>query len=115
VDDNLVIGKRQETDRFLEEFKKNEFKFTLEEDSNDHLSCDILMDPETATGWIGQPHVVKKIEKTFRKEVANMQDYTAPGTPGFKLVKASEESEMIDDDLQSTQIPHWNRAVDVSD
>jgi len=39
------------------------------------------MDPETVTGWIGQPHMVKKIEKTFGKEVANMQNYTTLGTP----------------------------------
>jgi len=45
--------------------------------------------------------MVKKIEKTFGKEVANMQNYTTLGTPGFKLVKASDESERIDDDLQS--------------
>ena len=101
VDDNLVIGKRKEIDKFLEEFKKSEFKFTLEEDLNDYLSCDIQMDPDTMTGWIGQPHMVKKIEKTFGEEVANIQKYTTPGTPGFKLVKASEESEMIGDDLQS--------------
>jgi len=101
VDANLVVGKRQEIDKFLEEFKESEFKCTLKEDLNDYLSCDIQMDLETVTGWIGQPHMVKKIEKTFGKEVTNVQNYTAPGTPGFKLVKASEESEMIDDDLQS--------------
>jgi len=101
VDGNLVIGKRQEIDKFLEEFKKSEFKYTLEENLNDYLSFDIQMDPETVTGWIGQPHMVKKIEKTFGKEVANIQNYTTPGTPGFKLRKASEELEMIDDDLQS--------------
>jgi len=101
VDDNLVIGKRQEIDEFLGEFKKSEFMCTLEEDLNDYLSCDIQMDPETVTGWIGQPHMVKKIEKTFGKEVTNVQNYTTPGTPGFKLLKASEESEMIEDDLQS--------------
>jgi len=35
VNDNLVVGKRKETDKFLEEFKKSEFKCTLEEDLND--------------------------------------------------------------------------------
>jgi len=59
------------------------------------------MDPETVTGWIGQPHMVKKIEKTFGKEVANVQNCTAPGNPGFELLKASDESEMIEEDLQS--------------
>jgi len=101
VDDNLIVGKRQEIDKFLEEVKQSEFKCTLEEDSNDCLSCNIQMDPETVAGWIGQPHMTKKTEKTCGEEVANMQNYTAPGTPGFKLLKASEESEMIGDDLQS--------------
>jgi len=88
-------------DRFMKEFKKSEFKYTLGGDLNDHLSCNIQMDPDAVTGWIGQPHMVKKIDKTFGKEVANIQNYTAPGTPGFKLAKASDESEMIDDNLQS--------------
>jgi len=52
----------------LEEFKKSEFKHTLEEDLNDHLSCNIQMDPERVTGWIGQPLMDKKIKK-----VASMQ------------------------------------------
>jgi len=34
VDDNLVIGKQHEIDRLLEEFKKSDFKHTLEEDLN---------------------------------------------------------------------------------
>jgi len=49
VDDNLVIGKGQEIDRFLEDFKKSEFEYTLEEDLNDYLSCNIQMDMETVT------------------------------------------------------------------
>ena len=101
VDDNLVIGQRPVIDDFLNDFKKSEFKYTLEEGLSDYLSCDIQMDTEAMIGWIGQPHMVKKIEKTFGEEVSKIQKYSTPGTPGFKLTKASNESEMISDELQS--------------
>ena len=101
VDDNLVIGKRPTIDKFLEEFKKSEFTFTLEEGLSDYLSCDIQIDRSAKVGWIGQPHMVKKIEKTFGEEVAKLQSYTTPGTPGFKALKTEDESEWISDELQS--------------
>jgi hypothetical protein len=45
--------------------------------------------------------MVKKIEKTFGEEVSKLQSYTTPGTPGFKLKKAVDDSERILDELQS--------------
>ena len=101
VDDNLVIGKRPKINEFLEEFKGTEFTFTVDEGLSDYLSCDIQLNHETMTGWIGQPHMIKKIEKTFGEEVSKLQSYTTPGTPGFKLQKATSEAEMISDELQS--------------
>ena len=101
VDDNLVVGKRAMIDKFLEEFKGTEFTFTLEEGLSDYLSCDIQLDKEKRTGWIGQPHMVKKIEKTFGEEVSKLQRYTTPGTPGFKVKKPEDDSELISEDLQS--------------
>jgi hypothetical protein len=78
VDNNLTIGKRSAIDAFLKEFKESEFTFTLEEGLSDYLSCDIQMDRASLTGWIGQPHMVKKIEKTFGEDVSKLQSYTIP-------------------------------------
>jgi hypothetical protein len=93
VDDNLTIGKRSAIDAFLKEFKESKFTFTLEEGMSNYLSCNIQLDHATVTGWIGQLHMVKKIEKTFGEEVSKLQSYTTPGTPGFKLKKAVNNSE----------------------
>jgi hypothetical protein len=101
MDDNLTFGKRSAIDVFLKEFKESEFTFTLEEGLSNYLKCDIKLDCASLTGWIGQPHMVKKIEKTFGEEVSKLQSYTTPGTPGFKLKKAVDDSERISDELQS--------------
>lgn len=101
VDDNFLLGRREEIDRFLEEFRKTFFTFTVDETLDDYLSCEIQVDREKKLGWIGQPHMVKKIEKTFGEEVKNLTEYKTPGTPGFKIQKPEEEDKLIDDDLQS--------------
>ena len=51
-------------------------------------------------GWVGQPHMVKKIEKTFGEEVEKLQSYTMTGTPALKLVKPENDSEVILEELQ---------------
>jgi hypothetical protein len=101
VDDNLVLGKKASIDSFMEEFKQTEFTFTVEDTLDDYLSCEVLIDDETKTGWIGQPHMVKKIEKTFGEEVKGLTDYKTPGTPGLHVRKPEEDKEMISDELQS--------------
>ena len=45
--------------------------------------------------------MVKKIEKTFGEEVKGLKNYQTPGTPGFKIMKLENESEMISEELQS--------------
>ena len=89
VDDNLVLGKTKMIDAFLEEFKKTEFTFTVEDTLEDYLSCEVKLSP-SKTAWIGQPHMIKKIEKTFGEEVKSLKEYLTPGTPGFKLKKPDE-------------------------
>ena len=76
VDDNLVVGKKEEIRKFLDnEFSKTEFTFTVEDTLDDYLSCEVLIDKAEKRGWIGQPHMVKKIEKTFREEVKGLKNY----------------------------------------
>jgi len=40
---------------------------------------------------LGNPHLVKKLEKKFGEMVANMQSYRTPGTPGQHIAKLKEE------------------------
>ena len=101
VDDNLLMGKREAIDYFLTELKSTEFTFTVEETLNDYLSCEVLMDSKERKTWIGQPHMVKKIEKTFGEEVSKLKNYATPGTPGFKVTVPKDDEQTLGDDLQS--------------
>jgi hypothetical protein len=45
--------------------------------------------------------MVKKIEKTFGEEVANLKAYETPGTPRFKIKRPEEGEELLSEELQS--------------
>jgi hypothetical protein len=47
-----------------------------------------------------QPHLIDNLDKKFGGEVSKMQSYTTPGTPCFKIVKPTNELEVIKADLQ---------------
>ena len=40
------------------------------------------------TAWMGQPHMVKKIIKEFREEVAKLTKYTTPGSNSQEAIKS---------------------------
>ena len=73
----------------------------MEQTLTDYLSCEIRLNEERTMGWIGQPHMIKKIDKTFGDEVSKLQRYRTPGTPGLGLVKVQEEGSRIPKEKQS--------------
>jgi hypothetical protein len=101
VDDNYTLGKAKALERFLEELKQTEFTFTVERNLADYLSCEIRQDAQRKNAWVGQPHMVKKIEKTFAEEIKGLHTYQTPGTPGFKVVKPKQGETILPPDLQS--------------
>ena len=101
VDDNLVIGKRKAIDKLLAQIRASELSITVEEGLDDYLSCEVQIDRSKKTAWIGQPHMVKKIVRTFEEETKGLQTYKTPGTPGFGIVSPKEGEAVLDADKQS--------------
>jgi hypothetical protein len=69
-------------EQVLKEIKDNWFNVTTNEDLTDYLSCEIWFNEEQSKAWIGQPHMVKKIKRTFKEKVKGLRSYKTPGTPG---------------------------------
>ena len=51
--------------------------------------------------WLGQPHMVKKIEKVFGEMTSSMMKYQTPGTPNHGLILAKEEKDKLDPERHS--------------
>ena len=95
VDDNFTVGSKAAMKQALDEIKANGLNLTVTDELNDYLSCMIKISKDRKKAWIGQPHMVKKIRKEFGQEVAKLQRYRTPGTPGQGLVTAKSEEDKV--------------------
>ena len=80
VDDCLQVGKWEEIDKVLIDIRKH-FKIVENETLDDYLSCKIKVDQEGKRAWIGQPHLIKKLELKLGELVQGTQSHKTPGTP----------------------------------
>ena len=101
VDDNLCVGHTAALKALTAGVVEHGLQITVEHGLGDYLSCEIRLNPERTKAWLGQPHMVKKIDKTFGEEVDSKQTYQTPGSPGLGLVKVKEEENKIEKSLQS--------------
>ena len=73
VDDLLCIGANADIDQMINDLNKEGFKVKVENNLKDYLSCEIRLNKERTKGWIGQPHLIKRLEETFGTLSENLQ------------------------------------------
>jgi hypothetical protein len=74
VDDCLFMGHKSVLQESVEMLQKH-FKLKITNDTNDYLSCEIIYTKDLSRCWIGQPHLCRKIEKTFGEFVKGLPKY----------------------------------------
>jgi hypothetical protein len=65
--------------------------FVCDNKMTDYLSCEILFSRDRKKCWIGQPHLIQKLEKKFGKMVTTLQKFRTPGTPSCGIVRPSDD------------------------
>ena len=94
VDDLLCHGHKELLNFVLKEIGKT-FKLKIEDSTNDYLSCEIISNKDNTKIWIGQPHLIRKIESTFGEMVKGLPTYRTPGTPNLGLYKPINKEAVI--------------------
>ena len=90
VDDSLLIGDDSAIEATIKDLRNAGFNLKIEGSLDDYLSCEISMNENNTKGWIHQPHLLKKLELKFGRDVEKLQDYTTPGTPGISTLRDAE-------------------------
>ena len=101
VDDCFVIGDKEALEEFKRIINKLPITVTYTDGLKDYLSCEIVFSDDRKKAWLGQPHLIKKLEATFGEDVSKLQRYKTPGTPGGRLLKPSERDSTLDESRQS--------------
>ena len=95
VDDCYCVGHKKALDKVEELLQKETklvepFTVTVTNNTSDYLGCEVIFSKDKKEAWLGQPHTVKNIIKTFGDLVKNLPTYRTPGTPGTGLRKAQD-------------------------
>lgn len=101
VDDCLCIGHRAAIEDTIAKIKASGLNVTVEDTLKDYLSCEISFSKDRKKAWLGQPNLIKKLEKKFQSLVSNLQTYRTPGTPGQGVMRPQTEEEKISEEDQS--------------
>ena len=99
VDDCLMVGTEEILEESIHSLKRF-FKLKVEDELRDHLSCEIVFSENKNKAWIGQPHLIKKLEKKFGDLVRAKYDYKTPGTPGFGIRLTKEDENGLTEEDQ---------------
>jgi hypothetical protein len=95
VDDCYVVGEMNMMEQVIKDIEMNGLKLKVEYNTNDYLSCEILFNEEKTKAWLGQPHLMKKIENSYGYLVKNGYQYSTPGTPGFGITRPKDNDTKI--------------------
>ena len=98
VDDMLLIGTNDAITNATEQVA-SAFNVKIEDEMEDYLGCEFVTTEDGTCGWLGQPHVIKTLEKKFGDDVKNMKVYNTPGTPGFSAVKPEEDQQVSEGEM----------------
>jgi hypothetical protein len=91
VDDCLIIGEDAAIECFVSDIKR--FYDTTTEDVENFVGCNVEM--ENNEIHLHQPDLIRKMLKTFGKELETMKDYEIPSSQGYRANAPHTEEEML--------------------
>ena len=83
VDNNLMVGDIAAIVDAIDALKNKGLVQKIVEGLQDYLSCKIKFSDDKKRAWLGQPHLIKNLEKKFGGLVRKIPSHKAPSTPSF--------------------------------
>ena len=94
-DDNLIVGKEEDTNEVIQELQNEGFTLKVDDGLKDDLSCKIEFSENKNSAWLGQPHLIANLQKSFEDQVKDMTTCLTPGTTHKIQVGERDERKCI--------------------
>ena len=98
VDDAIFAGDKEAVEDAVESLKRVGFELKVNDDFKDYLSCEVLVDKSRKMAWLGQPHLLKKLDIKFGDKVKDLQEYRTPGSPGMGIIRPKDIEPKVDEE-----------------
>ena len=94
IDDMLIIGKEEAIDAAIKALQGH-FQVKDPTSLEDYLGVQIVQSDVGKKAWLGQPTIIKSLEKQLGERVAKKKMTITPGTPGFIGRKVDEKTQSM--------------------
>ncbi len=88
VDDNFCVGHTKVLKTFVEDLKKQGLTVKVSEKLTHYLSCSIKFLQDRKSAWVGQLHLIAKLQEKFGHLVTKMQSTALQGPPVRGLLES---------------------------
>ena len=90
----LIIGKEEAIDDAIKVLQGH-FQVKDPTSLEDYLGVQIVQSDDSKKAWLGQPTIIKSLEKQLGERVAKKKMTVTPGTPGFIGGKVDEKTQSM--------------------
>jgi hypothetical protein len=73
VGDCYCVGHKEAIQDTITKIIADGFDVKVEDDLTDYLSCNILFNKNKTKAWLGQPHLIKNLEKKYGEAVKSLK------------------------------------------
>ena len=89
----------------IEVLKNKRLMWKIVEGLQKYPFCKIKFSNDMKQAWLGQPHLIKNLEKKFGRLVLDYCSHKSPSTPRFLIMSPTEENKKIStEDQQDYQL-----------
>ena len=99
IDDMLIIGKEEAIDAAIKVLQGH-FQVKDPTSLEDYLGVQIVQSDDGKKAWLGQPTIIKSLEKQFGERVAKKKMTVTSGTPGV-ISENMDDISKVDEKTQS--------------
>ena len=71
VEDNFMVRDEEALNETIN-YIQSTFKVKIYDNNSDYLGCEFIVSSDSKRGWLGQPHVVKSLDKEFGQLVQDV-------------------------------------------
>ena len=95
MDDNLLVGLPSVIKHIIGKLQESGFTLKACNGLTDCLFCEARFNKQHKFGWLGQPHMIQKLESELGKETPSGQNCKTPGSPQFLLVLCKDDTNKL--------------------
>ena len=100
INDMLIVGKTKAIENAIQVLQQS-FEVKKPTTLEDYLGVQVITSKNGEWACLGQPTIIKKLEKMFTDDVQTLQSPLTPGTPAFIGQKVVDEEDKITEKEQA--------------